>query len=190
MSKPNTRDILIGAMAACLQELGYRSTSTTQVLAETGVSRGSLYFHFPDGKEALAVAAVQAAGGQVAAWIDAEFAAAPDASTATGRLIDGFATNLRDSQFTKGCPVALCALEAGQEEPQLQEAVRSVYTNWQEKIRIGLVSHSLDASAAEHIAQLALVQIEGALLMARATRSLMPLELAKSAMIELIGGYS
>jgi TetR/AcrR family transcriptional repressor of lmrAB and yxaGH operons len=190
MDKPNTRDILLGAMAACLQEHGYRSTSTTQILAETGVSRGSLYFHFPDGKQALAAAAVQVAGKHVSSWINTEFAAAPNAATAAGRLIESFAKTLYDSQFTKGCPVALCALEAGEQEPDLQLAVRSAYADWQDSIRAGLMSHGIGPRAALQFAQLALLQIEGALLMARATRSLAPLKLAKSSIVELVGGYS
>lgn len=177
-------------MSECLQEHGYRSTSTTQILAKTGVSRGSLYFHFPGGKEALAAAAVQVAGGRIADWIAQEFAGGPDASAIAGRLVDGFAALLGASQFTKGCPVALSALEAGEQEPDLRAAIQVVYTTWQQAISGGLVAHGMLAGDAERLAQLALIQIEGALLLARVTKSLEPLILTKAAIIAAIGEES
>lgn len=177
-------------MAVCLQEQGYRATSTTELLARTGVSRGSLYFHFPGGKEALAAAAVQASGRRITAWIAAEFAAGPGAAAATARLIDGFAAALGASQFTKGCPVALSALEAGHQEPALQAAIRAVYGDWQTAIGAGLAAHGMEAARAERLAQLALIQIEGALLLARAITSLTPLMVTKTALVEVIGEQS
>lgn len=187
MTEPNTRDILIEAMSDCLQEYGYRSTSTTQVLAKTGVSRGSLYFHFPGGKEALAVAAVQASGRRISDWIVSEFAACPDAAMAAARMVDGFAAALGSSGFTKGCPVALSALEAGEQEPSLRSAIEAVYTDWQQAISTGLAGYGMEAPGAERLAQLALIQIEGALLLARVTKSLQPMDHAKMAIIKAIG---
>ncbi|MFM9936684.1 MAG: TetR/AcrR family transcriptional regulator [Novosphingobium sp.] len=182
-----TKNILIEAMASSLQEHGYRSTSTTDVLALTGVSRGSLYFHFPGGKEALAAAAVHASGGRMTNWITTEFADGPDASAATCRLIDGFAAALDASQFTKGCPVALSALEVGEQEPVLQAAIRAVYAEWQSAIGAGLVARGMEPDAAERLSELALIQIEGALLLARVSKSIKPLMLAKAVLADAIG---
>lgn len=144
MGTLSTLEILIEAVGACLQELGYRSTSTTELLARTGVSRGSLYFHFPGGKEALAAVAVQASGRRITDWITLEFAAGPNAAAATSRMIDGFAAALGASQFTKGCPVAPSALEAGHQEPKLQAAIRAVYGDWQTAIGAGLAAHGME----------------------------------------------
>lgn len=188
MESANSASRLVEAMGASLQEHGYRATSTTQILAETGISRGSLYFHFPGGKEALATTALLASGGRVTAWINSEFSQASDAVAAACQLIDGFAAGLSATNFRKGCPVALCALEAGEQEPALSEAVRTVYADWQRAIEEGLSSHGVEAGAAAEIAQLALIQIEGALLLARSARSLHPLNVAKTALIRAIGG--
>ncbi|MEQ1755867.1 MAG: TetR family transcriptional regulator [Micropepsaceae bacterium] len=177
-------------MAVCLQEHGYRSTSTTQILAKTSLSRGSLYFHFPGGKEALAVAAVQVSGRRIVNWISSEFASGPDSVAATSRLVDGFAAALGGSQFTKGCPVALSALEAGDQEPALQSAIQTVYSDWQRAISAGLTAHGMGSEDAQRLAHLALIQIEGALLLARATKSLTPMQLTKTFLMEAIGQRS
>lgn len=190
MGTLNTPDLLIDAMSACLQEHGYRSTSTTQILAKANVSRGSLYFHFPGGKEALAAAAVQASGKRISDWIAAEFVSGPDSVAAISRLVDGFTAALGGSQFTKGCPVALSALEAGEQEPALQAAIRAVYEDWQRAIGDGLTGRGMEFGDAQRLAHLALIQIEGALLLARATKSLTPLQLTKMSLVEAIGERS
>ena len=41
---------------------GYASTGLQEILDVSGVPKGSLYYYFPDGKEALAEAAVLMAG--------------------------------------------------------------------------------------------------------------------------------
>jgi TetR/AcrR family transcriptional repressor of lmrAB and yxaGH operons len=187
MEKPDTRNVLVNAMSECLQEYGYRSTSTTQVLTRTGISRGSLYFHFPGGKEALAAAAVEASGRAISGWIAAEFARGPGA---TARLFDGFAMLLEASQFTKGCPVALSALEAGEQEPVLKAAIREVYADWQQAIMTGLIAQGIKPDTAANLAQMSLIQIEGALLLARVNKSVEPLMLTKNSIIQAIGEIS
>jgi AcrR family transcriptional regulator len=46
---------LLDATAACLAELGYRNTSTTEICRRAGVSRGAMLHHFPS--KAVLVAA-------------------------------------------------------------------------------------------------------------------------------------
>lgn len=86
--------------------------------------------------------------------------------------------------------MALSALEAGEQEPDLRAAIQVVYTTWQQAISGGLVAHGMLAGDAERLAQLALIQIEGALLLARVTKSLEPLILTKAAIIAAIGEES
>ncbi|PWI43056.1 ScbR family autoregulator-binding transcription factor [Streptomyces sp. ICBB 8177] len=53
-----TRRSILEAAASVFEELGYEGTSTTEILARSGLTRGALYHHFP-GKRALADALME-----------------------------------------------------------------------------------------------------------------------------------
>jgi AcrR family transcriptional regulator len=59
---------LVDCAVALFSEHGYDQVSIESVLVETGVSRGSLYHHFP-GKEALFVAALEATEERIATTV-------------------------------------------------------------------------------------------------------------------------
>ncbi|MGW1465046.1 ScbR family autoregulator-binding transcription factor [Streptomyces sp. NPDC002308] len=56
-----SRQAILEAAARLFDERGYDAASTTDILASTGLTRGSLYHHFPS-KEAIAMALVSAHG--------------------------------------------------------------------------------------------------------------------------------
>ena len=54
------RDNMIAGAARLLAQRGLQATSFSTVLAETNAPRGSIYHHFPGGKEELVTAAIEA----------------------------------------------------------------------------------------------------------------------------------
>lgn len=53
--REETRGRLLAAAEACFRSAGYEATTLEAILAEAGLARGTLYYHF-DSKEALAAA--------------------------------------------------------------------------------------------------------------------------------------
>jgi AcrR family transcriptional regulator len=72
-----TREHLIEVATRLFATHGYDGTSIEMVLAESGVSRGSLYHHFP-GKEALFLAVFEALGVRIGADMTAAIEGAAD----------------------------------------------------------------------------------------------------------------
>jgi AcrR family transcriptional regulator len=72
-----TRAHLVAVATRLFAERGYDGTSIEAVLAESGVSRGSLYHHFP-GKDALFWAVLEGIAARAGAQIAAAEAGAPD----------------------------------------------------------------------------------------------------------------
>ena len=63
----STRARLIAACLRLMQCHGYAGVGVATILAEAHAPKGSLYHHFPDGKEGLAIAAIQFLEGEVEA---------------------------------------------------------------------------------------------------------------------------
>src|SRR4051794_37389589 len=56
-----TRSQIIAAASAAFERDGFGGAGLSAILGASGAPRGSLYFHFPRGKEELAVAAIESA---------------------------------------------------------------------------------------------------------------------------------
>ena len=74
--REETRGLLLGAARALFAEKGFAETSTPEIVAEAGVTRGALYHHFAD-KTALFAAVVEAEHAAVAQGIEAAGDAMP-----------------------------------------------------------------------------------------------------------------
>jgi len=171
-----TRQRLVDAAAALLQTRGYYGTGINQVIAESGAPRGSLYFHFPGGKEELAASAVRSAGRRWQAALLEVFDAEPSLVAGVDAVCRYLADNLRDSGFDDGCPVATVALESAPTSQPLHEACAEVYADWQTYVSERLVAGGVDAERAADMATALVALVEGAVLLCKAHRSVEPLE--------------
>jgi TetR/AcrR family transcriptional repressor of lmrAB and yxaGH operons len=169
----------LAAAAALFRQQGYHGTALHDILAAAGSPRGSLYFHFPRGKEEIGEAALTLAAQAVAAAIAKAADTAPDPRTFLSRIVRGMADDLQRSDFRDGCPIATTALETAAQSEVLGTAARAAFEMWQQEIAHGLERFRFAPRAAAAIATAVLSQLEGALLLARTTRSIEPMRRAE-----------
>ncbi|MFD8083006.1 TetR/AcrR family transcriptional regulator [Kitasatospora sp. NPDC059722] len=182
-----TRARLIAGARALIEAQGYFGSGVNQIVAESGAPRGSLYFHFPEGKDQLVAAALVQAGREVEDLLRSLAAEGVDAGALTRRLTEVFADRLERSDFTKGCPIATVALEvAGTNEP-LRAVCSAVYESWQRVLAERLEAGRFGPAEAWTAAGQALALMEGAVLLASVRRSREPLDHAQHAVQYLIG---
>ncbi|MFE2559151.1 TetR/AcrR family transcriptional regulator [Streptomyces sp. NPDC059352] len=178
-----TRDRLLDATQELVETAGYFGTGLNQVVAVSGAPRGSLYFHFPGGKDQLVGESVRRAGQ---AFGDA-LGEPADADPSPAEFVEGVLRRLGDrlaeSGWRKGCPVATVALETAAVNDPLQEACSEVYASWEAALRTRLASRP----DADDLAVTVLALVEGALLLARAHRSRDPLERVARQIHTLLG---
>ena len=75
--REETRRVLLAAARALFAEKGFAETSTPEIVAKAGVTRGALYHHFAD-KTALFAAVAEAEHAAVAEAIEAAGGTMPD----------------------------------------------------------------------------------------------------------------
>ncbi|GAA3045502.1 TetR/AcrR family transcriptional regulator [Streptomyces roseofulvus] len=166
-----TRDRLLDATQELLEAGGYLGAGLNQVIATSGAPRGSLYFHFPGGKDQLVGESVRRAGRAIGSDLES----LADSSTSVAEFAEAvlrhLGERLEESGWHKGCPVATVALETASTNDPLQEACSEVYTSWETALRARLAGHP----EADDLAVTILALVEGALLLARTHRSTEPL---------------
>lgn len=179
----DSRVELIQTMARLLRDQGYAATGRAQLLAESGVSNGSLYHHFPGGMEELAEAALEASGEAVADALAEALDGAPNTAVGMGRFLD-VAAQSNGGKYA-GCPVAPTALESPLISSRLCSAAARCFDHWERLIAARLRADGWPERSVREAASAALSLIEGALLIARVSGDLSHLAHAKRAAASL-----
>lgn len=174
----DSRKRMLRAMSRLMRRQGYGATGLNQVVQESGAPKGSIYFHFPDGKVQLAAEAISDSGGALRRLIETTMQSAEDAPTAVRRLAMGLGAALAGSGYTDGCPVATVALEAAATSDVISRASSEAFKSWEAAIAARLADFGWSAEAAASAATFVLSALEGALILSRAYRDVGPLTAA------------
>jgi TetR/AcrR family transcriptional regulator, lmrAB and yxaGH operons repressor len=175
------------AAVKLFRQQGYHGTALHDILAAGGAPRGSLYFHFPKGKEEIGAAALSLVGEAVRQAIVQAVEKSDNAESFLVRIVRGMASDLERSDYREGCPIATTALETAAQSEVLGAATRSAFQKWELEIKRGLFRFGLTSGDADLVATMVLSQLEGALLLARTYRSLAPIQRAEEA-VKLLAG--
>lgn len=167
-----TRDRLLDATQELVEAAGYFGTGLNQVVALSGAPRGSLYFHFPGGKDQLVGESVRRAGAAISDSLETLGDSDLPVAEYVDRILRQLGDRLEGSQWRKGCPVATVALETAASNDSIQQVCAEVYASWEEALRARLADHP----ESDDLATTILALIEGALLLARTHRSREPLD--------------
>ena len=182
----DSKEKTLAAAALLFRRQGFHGTALHDVLAAAGSPRGSLYFHFPGGKEQIGEAALDIAGEAVRQKIARAAEASPNAETFLTGIARAMAADLEQSDFCNGCPIATTALETAAQSEVLAAAARRAFQSWEQEVARGLTRFGAKPDDAAISATTILSQIEGALLLARTYRSLEPIQRAEQAVKLLV----
>jgi TetR/AcrR family transcriptional repressor of lmrAB and yxaGH operons len=183
----DSKEKTLSAAVKLFSQRGYHGTGLQDILEAGGAPRGSLYFHFPKGKEQIGEAAVQLGTEGVREFITDAAQTSGNVQAFLVKLARGMAANLERSGYREGCPVATTALETAAHSDVLGRAARTAFQTWEQEIKRALISFGMKANKADRTATAVLSQLEGALLLARTYRSLEPMQRAEKALLVLAG---
>jgi len=170
----DTRDRMIETTARLLQHRGYYGTPLSLILSESGAPRGSLYFHFPGGKDQLVVEATRRTIAQGTQALHQALAASATPAKAVRALFEATAQIVRDTDYTYGCPVAPIILDASGDLQELSDLCRQTFVEWIGMLRAAFVDAGIPKKRAAALALLVESAIEGLLLITRAYRDTGP----------------
>ncbi len=188
MPRPDrSRAALIDKAATLFRRQGYAATGLNQILEEAGVKPGSLYHHFPQGKQQLAAAVVDAEGAGIEQLLRRFLATGRPVADIVDRWVDLLAAGLAGDQ-RDGCPIEPIATESVNASPVVREASARVFKGWCVAIGDRLRSDGWSAAEAKDVAVAVISLIEGALILSRIAGDAAALDAAKPAARTLLRG--
>ena len=180
----STRDRIVDVSAELFRRQGYNATGVKQIVTEAKAPFGSVYHHFPGGKEQLGAEAVRTSGKLYEQLIPAVFDIAPDPVTGVRMFFAGAAQHLVETDYEDACPIATVALEVSSSSEVMREACADVFESW---ISAGAERYpEIDPETARALTIAMLAALEGAFVLARALRATEPLTIAGEMVAEMV----
>ena len=180
------RERMVASAVDLLARHGLQATSFSEVLDHSGAPRGSIYHHFPEGKEQMIGSALDLAGGRAIELLDRK-AGAPAEEVATWFLHIWREVLIR-GKFEAGCAVLAVAVAA--ESPELLDQTARVFRTWRQRLAELLEQGGLQPGDAQRFAATLVASSEGAVVLARAEQSLEPFELVAEQLLDQVRALS
>jgi len=190
MPRPDrSRAALIDNAATLFRRQGYAATGLSQILDEANIKPGSLYHHFPQGKQQLAAAVVESAGGDIERLLRRFLDSGRPVADIVDRWIDLLVAGLAGDQ-RDGCPIEPIATESVNASRLVRAASARAFQSWCGAIEDRLHSDGWPAPEAKKVALAVISLIEGALILSRIAGDPAALNAAKPAARTLLRASS
>jgi TetR/AcrR family transcriptional repressor of lmrAB and yxaGH operons len=180
------RERMVASAVNLLARRGLQATSFSEVLEHSGAPRGSVYHHFPGGKDQMIGSALDAAGDRAIGLLDQK-AGAPAEEIAAWFLHIWREVLIR-GKFEAGCAVLAVAVAA--DSPDLLDHTARVFRTWRQRLAELLEQGGLRAEDAARFAAVLVASSEGAVVLARAEQSLEPFDLVAEQLVEQVRALS
>ena len=172
------RERMVRSAMALICAQGVSGTGMREVVQHAEAPRGSLQHYFPGGKEQLISEALALAGRTAARTArragEGDGPLAP--SDVLAAMVAPWRTWLSESEYAQGCPVLATVADVAFSSASLRGAAEEAFDTWQAAVEAALREAGVAAERVHPLAGTLIAALEGAIAMARARRSLQPLD--------------
>jgi AcrR family transcriptional regulator len=162
----HSRDEIVRKLFDLFRHRGFEGAALSDISEATGLGRSSLYHHFPGGKDEMVAAVADFAHGQIEQNILAPLAG-------EGPLADRVAAMLETTSAMYDCGREPCLVASLMVSPGLAPdsagKVQAILNDWIAALADALEGAGFPAAEAKRRATAAIIDIQGALLVARAS---------------------
>jgi TetR/AcrR family transcriptional repressor of lmrAB and yxaGH operons len=173
------KERMVHGAAELLARKGVQGTSFNEIIAATGAPRGSIYHHFPGGKDELLEAAMDHLALEALKPLDALDGSS--AEEVTKSFLNLWRSILVRSELQAGC--AILAVTVTSDSSALIARAAAAFETWRRRLAQLFELGGLDQPQAAGFAAILIASIQGALVFSRAEKSLKPFEMVSSQLI-------
>jgi AcrR family transcriptional regulator len=178
----STRDRIVRAMGDLMCAQGYSATSVKQVAIAAAAPMGSLYHHFPNGKQEIAAEALRTTGAAYIQLLPLLMDPYSDLRTAVGAFFTAAAEDIERAGWANMCPIGTVVGELTDNEADLRSVAAEVVGSWISQGTEYFLRYGLAETTARRLVLAILGALEGAFLLSRTLHSTEPLHAAGKAM--------
>ena len=173
-----TKDRILETTAELFRRQGFSGTGLKQIAESARAPFGSLYHHFPGGKEQLTDDVIRWSGSMYLELFQAVVAEIPDPAAGMRAFFDGAAETLLETDYADACPIATVALEVASTNEVLRVATAEVFDSWVSALITYFMAGGVTRRRAGELAFSILSLLEGAFILCRSMRTTEPLHVA------------
>ncbi|MCM3767135.1 TetR/AcrR family transcriptional regulator [Neobacillus niacini] len=172
----DTRSKIIDIATALFQQKGYKSVGVTEILKECKISKGSLYHHFPNGKEEILIACLKSVSESIITIVKNVYKEYPTTLVATQAMIEKMVADFERDGTIAGNTITSIVSEMGTLSESVRIVCADLYTRIQEILAKKLVSDGFSEAEAHSIALTMTTSFEGGIMLCLTYQSSDPLK--------------
>ncbi|MFF2083390.1 TetR/AcrR family transcriptional regulator [Nocardia sp. NPDC058176] len=175
MARGDTKARMVRSAIELLCAHGATAVTLDAVLSASNAPRGSIYHHFPGGRDELLLTAGRTAADYLTTVVT-DACRDGDPLRALDGLGEFWRATLESGDYERGCPMVALVVDSRADLPGAGELVERTFTNWQTLMTAVLESAGAPTTQAVSVANLVIASLEGATILCRAHRSTTPLD--------------
>lgn len=189
-NKLDTRDRFIKTASRIFQIQGYHATGLNEILKESKAPRGSFYYHFPNGKEELALEAIKLSSENIQRDIKNTLERFSNPIEAIQAQIEKIAEFITKEERIQDLSISLLSLETYSLSESLREACKSAFLSFGNIYVEKLIQVGFDEEKAYELSLVIQSMIEGAITISLAQKDGTPLLAVAKQVSVLLSGKS
>lgn len=175
--KMDTKSLIIDIATTLFQKKGYLGVGLNEILKECNMSKGSLYHHFPKGKEELLIACLHSLDDTITTHMKEIFRDYPTTQMATQAMIEKLVIQFEGEGMIIGYTISSIVSEMGALSESVRNACALSFTKIQEIYLNKLVEDGFSEETANSISLMLTALIEGGIMLCLAKKTSEPLKM-------------
>lgn len=172
----DTKSLIIDIATKLFQQKGYIGVGLNEIFKECGISMGSLYYHFPNGKEELLIACLQSLNEAIMKDITEIFEEYSTTNEATYAIIEKLIANYEAEGTLTGYTFSSIVSEMASLSDSVRNACAKLYSEIQTIYFHKLVADGFSNDEASSNALIMTASIEGGMLLCLMQKAKEPLQ--------------
>lgn len=164
-SNSNAKEKFIETAYKLFELKGYNGTGLNEILKESGAPKGSLYYHFPNGKEELALESIKLAGEKITANLSRTLSKHNDPIESIVFNLNEIAEIIDKDKKMHDMSISLIALETYDNSEVLRAACEQVFQDIENLYFKKLVDSGINSDKAKELAASISAMTEGGILL-------------------------